>query len=166
MITKQYIPEIEKKIFLKIDFATRFLGAIKKYKNAGRRIPTFKKAEILNVFKQLGYPSKYNGEGCYEITKQYKDYRFLFQPIITQNTPLFYFYIYKEEKLLDWSPSLIGMALYHIPYDPEMINNNFELKSIEELKEFLQSILEIFEDFVAEHIREIEAGNTPENESC
>ena len=138
------------------------MSAKKKYTFDGRRIPTFKKAEILNVFKILGYPARYKGEGYYEITKQYKNYRFLFQPKITQNVPIFYFYIYKDEKLLDWSPSQIGFALYHVPYDPGLINNNFQLNSLEEMKELLQSILEIFEDFVSEHISEIESGNTPD----
>jgi hypothetical protein len=156
------IREFEKKILLKIDLANKFLEISNKFINDGLETRTFNKNEIAKLFKELNYPCKYLGQGSYDIRKNYKDFSFQFFVRITQNIPLFYIYIYKNE-VLDREANLghFSYMLNFLPYDESLIKNNFGLNSLEDMKEYLKAMLELFEEFVNEYILEIEAGNNP-----
>lgn len=150
------ITERNKKILIDINYANRYLSNKSKFINEGIEIKTFNKNEILKIIKELGYPCKYLGEGGYEIRKSFEDYGFELIFVITRNTPLIYQYIYKNGKLIEEeSPVLLSKYLHYIPYDEKLINNNFKLKSLEEMKEYLKGNLEIFEDYVDQYIKTI-----------
>lgn len=151
------ITERNKKILIDINYSERYLTQKSKFINEGKDVKTFNKTEILKIFKELNYNCKYLGEGAYDIRRNYKNYSFQLIFIITRNTPLIYQYLYKSGKLIEEeSPVLLSKYLHHIPYDEKLINNNFKLKSLEEMKEYLKGNLEIFEDYVDEYIKEIE----------
>jgi hypothetical protein len=56
---------------------------------------------------------------------------------------------------------MLSKYLHYIPYNQNLINNNFQLKSLEEMKEYLKGNIDLFNEFVDEYIKEIEAGNAP-----
>jgi hypothetical protein len=48
------IPEIEKKVFEKISFTSKFLKIRNKFIDDGLDTPIFKKSDIIRVFSDLG----------------------------------------------------------------------------------------------------------------
>lgn len=88
------IPRIEKSILQKIDFSNRFLKIRKQFTDDGLDTPIFKKQDILNLFKQMGYLCKYITGGAYVLEKKYKDYKFEYSFIISKNSINIYIYTY------------------------------------------------------------------------
>lgn len=147
----------EKKIFDRINFVERYLNLRSKFINNGSIVPTFNKKEILKTLEDLGYKSQYLSQGYYEYKKSYNEYTFQFLPKITRNIPLIYLNIFKDDEILDNRVTNLGSVLKYISYDPNMINPRFRINSLDELKEYLKRMLEIYEDFVAEYIKDIES---------
>jgi hypothetical protein len=159
------IPEIEKNIYVRIKFTDNYLSITSKFIKDGEHTPIFKKNEILNVFNDLGRPIRYIAGGAYVYRKSYENFDFELSSIITKNSPNLYIYIYKDGKLLDNRTTNIGSLLRYIPYNVELAESintkGFGLNSLEHLKFYLREMLLLFDAFVAEYIKEIEAGNSP-----
>lgn len=72
-------------------------------------------------------------------------------------------YIYKDKVLLDNGFDSLGYALNFLPYDKEkaeIINTlGFGLNSLSDLKNYVKDLIELYNEFVDEYIKEIEAGN-------
>jgi hypothetical protein len=157
------IREFEKKILLKINLANRYLTIKNKFIKDGQETRTFNKSEITKVIKELGYPCEYKTGGWYYVlTNTYKHYKFVLAIQIRSNILLFYINVYKDDKFLEEANlSHISYMLNFLPYDESLIKNNFGLNPLEDMKEYLKAMLELFEEFVNEYILEIEAGNNP-----
>lgn len=149
------IPEIEKKIFEKIDFANKQLRIRKKYIDDGLETPIFKKNEILLIFKELNQSCKYTSGGSYLIEKKNDSYLFKCNYIITRNSVNIYYEIYSNNKFIENRVSNIGSVLRYIPYDNSLITDNYSLNSLTDLKNFIQDHILLFEEFINEYIKEI-----------
>ncbi len=155
------IPDIEKKIFEKLDFMNRQLTIYKKYIDDGIDTPIFKKSEIILIFNELGFPCKYTIGGSYLIKKVISNYKFECNFIINKNSINVHYEIYYDDKFIEDRVSNIGSVLRYLPYDEMLINNDFDLNSLNDLKNYIKEHILLFEDFVNEYILEIEAGNNP-----
>ena len=156
------INEFEKKILLEINFAKKILAIWNKYVDDKSNKPLFKKEEVKTMFTLLGLKYKNKGNS-YDITINHKNYRFEFHYLIRRNLIDAYIYIYIDEELLRNGFNNMGFALNFLPYDKalaEQINTmRFGLNSFEDLKNYTKDMYDLFDEFVGEYIKEIEAGN-------
>lgn len=155
-------PKIEKNILQKIDFSNRFLKIRKKFTDDGLDTPIFKKQDILEIFNQMGYNCKYVTGGAYVIEKTYKNYNFKYSFIISKNSINIYIYIYMDDNLIKDRENHTGFLLNEIPYDKSLLDHNYGLNSLNDLKNYIKEMIELFDDFVNEYCKEIDAGNIPE----
>ena len=156
------IPEVEKRIFQKIDFSNTFLKIRKKYKDDGFDTPIFKKPDIINLFNQIGLPCKYIVGGAYVIEKKYNNYLFAYSFIISKNSINIFIHIYKNGVFIKGREDHTGFVLNEIPYDKELLSHNFGLNSLADLKGYILDMIKLFDEFVDEYCKEIDAGNIPE----
>jgi hypothetical protein len=147
------IQDFEKKILIKINFADKFLSKKNKFIDNGQETPLFKKNEIVQIFKELGRPCKYIAGGAYVINKGFEDYNFELSFVMVKNSPQMYIYVYKDNKLIEnGGVSNFSYILNFLEYNQNLINRNFGLNSLEDLKEYIRDMIEIFNDFVDEYI--------------
>ncbi|HOY40602.1 MAG TPA: hypothetical protein PLX60_01995 [Chitinophagales bacterium] len=156
------IPEIEKRIFQKIDFCNRFLKIRKKFTDDGLDTPIFKKQDIIIIFNQIGRPCKYVIGGSYSVERVHQNYLFKYNFIISKNTINIFMYIYIDGKFLEERENHTGFLLYEIPYDKNLLEHNYGLNSLNDLKNYIKDMIELCDEFVNEYCKEIDAGNVPE----
>lgn len=156
------IPEIERKIYERIHYADKILTIRNKYIDNGLDKPIYKKNEILNIFKELDFKCKYTVGGSYTIEKKYENYSFEENFVINKNAINSYIYIHVDGIFIDSRVTNMGSILRYIPYNKDLINQRFGLNSLEDLKNYIQDMIGLFDEFVDEYIKEIEAGNVPE----
>ena len=49
-----------------------------------------------------------------------------------------------------------------MPYDKTLLDHNYGLNSLADLKNYIKDMIELFDEFVDEYCKEIDAGNVPE----
>ncbi|HEX9980464.1 MAG TPA: hypothetical protein VGB50_07850 [Flavobacterium sp.] len=149
------IRDFEKKILQKIDFANVYLKEEQKFIKDGSDTPTFKKADILRVFRELGYSSEYIPGGMYKIRR--KSGMMVFELLfdIKKNIPLIYLNIYNDNDLLDTGLGHFSYMLNFLPFDKTLINESFGLNSLIHLKDYIQRMISIFDDFVNAYLEEM-----------
>ena len=69
--------------------------------------------------------------------------------------------VYENGIIQETGITQFGSILRFLPYDETLINKNFGLNSTKEMKEYLNENIDLFNEFVDEYIKEIEAGNAP-----
>lgn len=159
------IPEIEKKILNRIDFSNKYLDITDKFVDDGLETPIFKKQDILNLFRQMGFLCKYITGGAYVVEKKYNNYKFEYRFITSKNSVDIYLSIYNKDKIIDTRVNNIGSFLRYITYNIELankINQKFGLNSLNDLKNYIKDMIELCDEFVNEYCKEIDAGNVPE----
>lgn len=149
------IPEIEKKVFEKIGFTNQQLYIRKKYVDDGLDTPIFKKDEIMHLFRELNYPCQYTTGGSYKVEKKIDNYLFQCNFIISKNSVNIYYEIYINEKFIEDRVANIGSVLRHMPYDANLITNNYGLNSLADLRNYIKDHISLFELFVAEYMKEV-----------
>lgn len=90
------LPEIEKKVFEKIDFSNRLLKIRRKFVDDGLDTPIFKKDEILHIFKKINETCKYTNGGSYMIHRLKGDYRLECNFIVSKNSINIYYHIFNK----------------------------------------------------------------------
>lgn len=149
------IREFEKNILLKINFCDELLKIRGKFIKV-RELQIIPKNVYLTVFKELGYKFTYEVGGYYyNEYVVYNNYRFSLYFQIKHNSPLAYLVIYLDEKILDTGFNSFGWVLHYLPYNKELINNNFGINSLEEMKEYLNDLIKLFYKFVAQYEKEL-----------
>ena len=149
------IPLIEKKIMKKLRFINQLLNIDNKYVDDGSDFILFKKSEIIQIFNELNFSCKYLKGGGYLIERKYEKYTFQCDFVISRNTIGVYYILLKEGKLIDTRISNIHFLLNYLPYDNEMINVNFRLNSLSDLKSYINDHVILFNQFIDEYIKEI-----------
>jgi hypothetical protein len=71
-------------------------------------------------------------------------------------------YIYKDGVFLDTGVLQFGPVLKYLPYDNLLINKNFGINSEQDMQAYINDIISLFEEFVAEYMYEVQAGNSPD----
>lgn len=156
------IRSFEKNLLLKINFSNKFLTIKQKYTNNNCENQVFKKDEILNVFKQINIYCQYRVGGGYVIKKSYSEYDFQLMFDIKYNVPLMYFEIIKNGKFVESGLTQFASTLRELPYDETLLNSNFRLNTLSDLKNYIKDMIALFDEFVCEYCKEIDAGNVPE----
>ncbi len=166
MSENRKVPEMERAILDKINYANRILEIKLKYKDDGNLSALFKKAEILKIFEQLGYKPKYLQGGGYVISKHYEDYLFELNCINLKNVFDFRLSISKDGKYIENRVSGMRYILNFIPFDQELATESnsgkYGLSTLDDLKNYLNDMINLIFEFVDEYIKEINAGNVPE----
>jgi hypothetical protein len=150
------IPEIEKKVIIKIDFINKLLSIYSKFIDERLEIPVFKKDEIIKIFKEIGNTCKYLTGGGYLIERNNNKFTFQCDFVISKNSVNIYYLILNDGKFIDSRVTNIGSILRYLPYDEEKLNHNFGLNSLEDLKKFIVDNINLFNEFVDEYIKELE----------
>lgn len=146
------INELDKQILQKINFAEKYLKIGIKYIKQPEDVDLFKKKDISLIFNDLEYDFKYIKGGAYVISKELENYRFELSFNISYNIPNIYLYVYKDGELLDRGISNFSYTLNFIEFENELLNNNFGLNSLEDLKNYIMDITDIFNDYIKEFI--------------
>lgn len=153
------IPEIEKKVLEKINFADKYLSIRKKYSENEKSDWLYSKNDIVHAFKGLEYNIIYLSGGVYLIKKKYRNYLFEYRFIISKNNFSTYLYIYIDGELIQERVSNIGSILRYIPYNmqqaEELNLEGFVLNTKIRLKNYLKDIIELLDEFVNEYLLEI-----------
>ena len=147
------IQELEKNILIKINFANKFLGVKSKFINNGEERHLFTKHEIIQLFKEIQKPCKYIKGPAYVINREFENYKFELSFVMVKNSLQVYIYVYNNNELIeDGGVSNFSYILNFLEYDENIINRNFGLNSLEDLKQYILDMIEIFDDFVDAYI--------------
>jgi hypothetical protein len=157
------IRDFEKNILKKIDFANRLLKEERGFIANGLDNPIFRKEEILNIFKDLSLPCKYETGGWYETEIKYKDYTFAMAIQLRKNTPLIYLNVFKSDRKIENGLTHFSHMLNYLSFDEKLINNKFGLNSLLDLKSYINKMITLFVEFINVYIEEIKNGNNPES---
>ncbi|HEX9980462.1 MAG TPA: hypothetical protein VGB50_07840 [Flavobacterium sp.] len=144
-----------------MNFTKKYLTIRGKFKGDGTLI-SFKKNDIMSLFRELGHKVKYDIGSNYMIERQYGAYRFVINIRIVKSSPFTSIYIYKDDKVLEADLTNFSYMLNFLPYDESLINKNFGINSLLHMKSYLQQIIALCDEIIDECIKEIEAGNTPD----
>jgi len=155
---KNTIPEKENKVYRRINIIEKYLQIKGRYSKI-QDVSTFKKPEILKLFKALNLQVKYINGGAYVIDRIFNDYKYQLSFIIRYNVPIIYLYIYENENLIGPKVTNLGFLMNYYDYDENLINKNFGLNNLDDLKNYIEDIYGLFNEFVDEYIKEIDAGN-------
>lgn len=150
------IQEFEKNILIKINFANKFLGVKSRFINNGGEINSFTKNEIIQLFNEIQKKCKYIKGGAYVINREFENYKFELSFVMVKNSPQMYIYVYNNNELIeDGGVSNFSYILNFLEYDENIINRNFGLNSLEDLKQYILDMIEIFDDFVDAYIAQL-----------
>ncbi|GHT19121.1 hypothetical protein FACS189429_6450 [Bacteroidia bacterium] len=146
------VSDKEKHILEAMDYANKYLCIKNKYIGDGKIFWLYKKKDVLQVFKELGYNVKYITGGAYFIEKYYNNYRFDYSFVISQNNFSIYLYIYIDNVLIENRVSNMGYILKFLPYDVKLANklneSGFVLESLDDMKNYIQDIINLFDEFI------------------
>lgn len=151
---KSLIPKEESNVYSRINLIDKLLTINGKYSKT-EDVPTFKKAAILKIFKELEYKVNYIKGGAYVIDTKYGNYKFQLSFVIRYNSPIEYVYIYKDEELIGPKVTNLSFLLNYYDYDESLINPNFGLNSLKDLKKYITDMIDLFHEFVKAYIEEV-----------
>lgn len=159
-MTDKIIPNFEKKIYEKLDFTNEICRIRLKYNNDGLEHPYFKLNEVKSLLKTIEYPYNYGGENSHGfLLRSYDDFEFRLSFIIKYNNALPYFNIFKKNKFFGPKVTNMYSLLNYLPYDESLLNKNFNINTLEDLKNYIKDMIELCDEFISEYIKEIELGN-------
>jgi len=154
--------EFERKILINLDFGNKYLDFKFKFKKQ-IDFPTIPKSELMKIFKELKINIRGGTGGHYSFFREYSNHAFECHFHITKNIVFTYINLYNNG-VLDREANLghYSYMLNFIPYNEELakeVSNTYGINSHEEMKEYLNGLIDLFNLFVDEYIKEI--GNIP-----
>lgn len=159
MKTSGEIPELEKKIYNRLNFVNEYLKIRMKYNKISSEEKYTKLNDVKIIFKESGFKYKYLGENCHQINlHEYKEYNFNINFIIQGNYVDTRYYIFKDDIYFAPKESSLNYLLNLIPFNEKLLNPNFGFNSESELKNYIFEIIDLCNKFSYEYIKEIEAG--------
>ncbi|WP_164126140.1 hypothetical protein [Sphingobacterium luzhongxinii] len=149
------IPEVERNILEKIDYANKYLLIRKKYTEDHSSVWLYKKSDLMQVFKNLGLNVKYVREGACEVEQLYKNYTFKYSFVVSKNNFSIYLYIYIDGDLVEDRVSNTGSLLRYLPYNLELAENlntgGLVLDSFPKMENYIKDHLVLLKFFVDEY---------------
>ena len=162
-MSEKTLPPVEEKIYRKLDFTNEICRIRLKYNNNNLAQPYFKLHEIKGMMKTIDYPYNYSGENSHGlILRRYNELNFELSFFIKNNTSLPYLTILKNGNYFGPKFTNLYWLLNELPNDENLLNPNFKVNTVEDLKNYILDIIELCNKFIDEYIKEIEAGNLPE----
>ena len=159
------LPNYEEQIYKKLDFTNEICRIRLKYNDDGLEHPYFKLKYVKLLMKAIDYPYEYSGENSHGLTlKKYKDLDFIFGATVKQNIVLPVLVILKNGKYFGPKFTNLYWLLNVLPYDESLLNPNFKINTLDDLKNYILDLIELCNKFSDEYIKEIEAGNVPDIE--
>lgn len=158
-MTDNKIPELEKKIYTKLDFTSELLIIDNKYNDDNIEHPYFKVNEVKLLFKSLEYPYEYAENSHGLILKNYDDFSFKAAFFIKNNVVLPYFVVLRNGEYFGPKVTNLYSLLNYLPYDENLLNPNFRINTLDDLKDYVLDIIDLCNRFTDEYIKAIEAGN-------
>ena len=157
------IPNFEKKIYEKLDFTNEICRILLKYNNDGLEHPYFKLNEVKSLLKTIEYPYNYGGENSHGfLLRKYNEFEFRLSFIIKHNNALPYFNIFKNNEFFGPKVTNLYWLLNELPYDESLLNQNFNINTLEDLKNYILDLVALCHKFIDEYIKEIDARNVTE----
>ena len=159
--------EFEKSILTEMNFVDTYLNIELKFikNNIDKILKCDKKTFMAMVDSQ--YQLKHEGGAYYTITKNYDKYEFVLEIHKTSGAGLlFYIYIYINQILQNVDLSPVAAALDYLPYDKakaEKVSNTFGYNSLGEMKDYLNQMIALWDEFVEKYIEKLELGIEPPN---
>lgn len=151
------IPEKEIKILKQINFSDKILKIRLEFsREKGDTFWIFKKEDIFQAFRELGYFPKYLKGGGYLLSKNFNQYLFEYNFVVNKNNFEIYLFIYINNTLIENRIENIFYLLQYIPYDAslaERLNSqSFILETKTDFKTYIQKIISLLDEFVKEYI--------------
>jgi hypothetical protein len=162
-MTEKTIPPVEEKIYKNLNFNNELLKIDNKYNNNNHEQPYFKLNEVKAMMKTIGYPYNYSGENSHGLLlRSYNQLNFKLSFFLKNNTSLPYLTILKNGNYFGPKFTNLYWLLNELPYDESLLNPNFRVNTLQDLKNYILDIIELCNKFIDEYIKEIEAGNLQE----
>lgn len=154
------IPEIERKILEKINYANKYLQIREKYTEERTSVWLFKKSDIIKIFDNLKIKVECITGGSYVIERAFKDYLFKYYFVISKNNFNIYLYVYVDNILLEERISNIGALLRYLPYNLELAEKlncgGLILDSIDKFGNYIKDNIALMDEFVDEYMKILE----------
>ena len=158
-LTLNKLRKFEKKILKKIDFPDRLLqyeGKFTEVDGYSCDKKTFKSA----------FASTYTlndlGGNYYTIERDFNEYRFRLLIHKTSGIVLiFHIDVFKDNQKQPIGFRQYASVFNEFPINKKLYNENWGFNNFEEMKEYLQDMITLFDDFVDEYINQLKSGKTP-----
>lgn len=151
--------KFEKEIYEKLDFPNEICRIRLNYNNDGLDHSYFKLNEVKSLLKTIECPYKYDGENSHTfLLKKYDQLSFKISFFIKNNGVLPYFIILKNDTFFGPTVTNLYWLLNELPYDESLLNPNFNINTLDDLKKYVLNIIELCNKFIDEYIKAIESG--------
>lgn len=161
------IRDFEKNIFSDMDFVNKYIGIKEKFidSNSDDILKCDNKTFIGLIDPK--YHIKHKGGGYYTIKKAYSNFELILQIHKTSGAGLlFYIYIKQGGVLQDIGFNQYGAVLRYLPYDTariEKTNRTFGYNNLNEMKDYLNQMIGLWEEFTDLYIEKLKLGIEPPN---
>ena len=161
------IREFEKSILTEMDFVEKVTSIREKFiKRESDEIIKCDNKTYMGLV-DAKYNMKHRGGGVYEITKKYEDYTFMLEPNKYSGAGLlFYIIIIKGGVNQNTGFSQYGDVLKDLPYDTariEKTNRTFGYNNLNEMKDYLNQMIGLWDEFTDLYIEKLKLGIEPPN---
>ncbi|RYM32157.1 hypothetical protein ERX46_15865 [Brumimicrobium glaciale] len=149
------IKEFEKNIYLKINYAERYLKIRDKYVSSAIESKVHKVPEMKKIMKKIeNHSYEYRGEGSHLISKEVEGFMVTYNIIMSRGILHFFIYVYEDGKIIGPSESHISWVLHEIPYDKEFnqkIQAKFGHDTLEDVENYIHDIIALLDSFTIEY---------------
>ena len=160
MKKQEKIVEIIYEAYKSIDFIERYKNLFPKYNfDLDTIMSRMNKRENLNVIKELGYKFKIFTPGqYYRYIETFDRIELVLSCQISKGMVFPYIYIYIDGENINHRYNYmtnLGFVYKHLTNDFNQIVNALCFRNLEDLKEIMKSVIEIYEDFKEEFLKRI-----------
>ncbi|SHJ22063.1 hypothetical protein SAMN04488096_1126 [Mesonia phycicola] len=161
------IREFEKNILIEVGFVEKVTKIREQFlKNNSDEILKCDKKTFMAMVDPK-YNLEHKGGGVFTLTKTFKNFTFILEPNKYSGAGLlFYIIILKDGIDQDIGFSQYGSVLRYLPYDKSRIektNRTFGYNALSEMKDYLNQMITLWEEFVEKYIEKLELGIEPPN---
>jgi hypothetical protein len=159
-MTNKSTPNFEEQIYSKLNFTNELLKIDNKYNNDGLEYPYFKLNEVKAMMKTINFPYHYSGENSHRLLlRKYNDFEFRLSFTIKNNFASPHLTILKKNEFFGPKSPNLYWLLNELPYDESLLNQNFNINTLFDLKNYILDLIVLSNKFIDEYIKEIEVGN-------
>lgn len=152
------ITKVEKEIYEKLNFTNEICKIRLKYNNDGLKHSYFKLNDVKSLLKTIEYSYNYNGENSHSfLLKTYNELSFKISFFIKNNGALPYFIVLKNDVFFGPTVTNLYWLLNELPYNESLLNPNFNINTLDDLKKYVLDIIELCNKFIDEYIKAIES---------